>query len=281
MSLLKVDGLTLSYGEHTVLREVSFELEPGTVCMLLGANGSGKSTLLRTLAKQHPPTSGAVTFPEELGKMSTGRDWARFVSYLPQFEQRSWPLTVAECVRLVRIPHRGEWMPFTQEDRAAIESALAATGLLDLRDRPITKLSGGEWKRTILARSLAQEARIFILDEPTAGLDLRFQLDILELLAQLAKQQEKAAILAIHDLNLASLYGDQFLLLANKGLIANGTSEDVLKPDLIQEAFRVDVEFVTHSGSKRPMVLPTRKSGPETNLADHTSSGPQKLFKNG
>jgi iron complex transport system ATP-binding protein len=181
---------------------------------------------------------------------------AQQVALMPQTERRDWPLTVAESVRLGRAPHRGWLLPYTVDDRRIVEAALERAGLCALRDRPITELSGGEWRRMVLARALAQQAQVLLLDEPTTGLDLKYQVEVLRLIRELAGAQNLIVILTLHDLNHASLYGDRLALLYERSLVALGPPANVLTADQISRVFGIPVTVTQHPVYGTPLVVP-------------------------
>ena len=256
MTTIETRDLSCGYGVRRVLESLSLSARSGEVLVLLGPNGAGKTTLLRSLARLLRPLDGAVLLHErDIWQLPTG-EFARRVALMPQSERRDWPLTVAESVLLGRAPHRGWMLPYTMEDRRIAEGALENTGLCDLRDRPITELSGGEWRRMVLARALAQEARVLLLDEPTAGLDLKYQVEVLKLIRQLASSQQLIAILTLHDLNHASLYGDRLAVISGHSLVALGTPEEVLTAECISRTFGVSVVVTKHPVYGTPLVVP-------------------------
>ena len=207
MNDLRANDLTCGYGSRRVLEQVSLAARPGEVLALLGPNGAGKTTLIRALARLLRPQAGDVPLGgEDLWSNSAGAA-ARRIALAPQSESRDWPLTVAEAVRLGRAAHRGWLLPFNRDDDAAVEKALGQTGLADLPERPIDELSGGEWRRAVLARALAQQTTVLLLDEPTGGLDLKYAIEILSLVRKLAHGEELIVVLTLHDLNLAAMYG--------------------------------------------------------------------------
>lgn len=256
MSDLQAAELTCGYGPRTVLDRLRLEARAGETLAILGPNGAGKTTLLRALARLLRPSSGGVRlFERDLWSYSTA-EAARNVALAPQSESRDWPLTVAEAVRLGRAAHRGWLLPFRHEDETATGEALACTGLADLRDRPITELSGGEWRRVILARALAQETRVLLLDEPIGGLDLKYQAEILTLVRRMAHDRKLVVVLTLHDLNQASLFADTIALLGEKSLEAVGPPRQVLTSDRISRVYGIAVSVVEHPVYGVPLVAP-------------------------
>lgn len=256
MNQVRTDSLTFSYAKRLVLDRISLELRCGEVLVLLGANGAGKTTLLQSLCRQLKLDSGAVYVGDEDIQSLTRRALARLIAFMPQHENRAAPLRVVDVVRLGRTPHCGWWMPMSLNDANIVAQSIEAAGLTELQDRVITELSGGEWRRMILARALAQEAPILLLDEPTAGLDLRYQFDVLDRLRQMAKQRDLVIVLTLHELNHASLFGDRVAMLHDRKVMAIGTPREVLTPDRIFRAFGVPVTVIDHPVHGIPFVVP-------------------------
>jgi iron complex transport system ATP-binding protein len=258
MQTLEARDLCCRYGHRTALDGVSLSARAGEVLAVLGPNGSGKTTLLRALARLHRPAEGSVRLQgQNVWSRSPGQI-ARDVALMPQSERRDAPLTVEQTVALGRMPHRGWLLPLTTADRAAIDMALRAAALEELRERPITELSGGEWRRVILARSLAQEARVLLLDEPTSGLDLRFQMEILQLVQRLTAEQQLTVVLTLHDLSLAALHADRIALLSPRGLLACGPPNDVLTAENIETTFGIRATVMPHPVYGTPLIVPLR-----------------------
>jgi len=254
MSRLEIKNLSCGYPARTVLKNVSLVAEPGQILVLLGANGAGKTTLFRTLSGQLPPLSGSFQLADEdFGTLSV-QERVRELAVMPQSESRDWPLTVEEAVRLGRAPHRGWLFPLNAEDHRIVAESITRTCLEELRDRPITELSGGEWRRVILARALAQEAKVLLLDEPTAGLDLKYQHEVLHLAQSLTHDRQLTTILSLHDLNLAALFADVIALLGDEELIAVGPPEEVLTEAMIERAFGIPVSILEHPVYGSPLI---------------------------
>jgi iron complex transport system ATP-binding protein len=257
---LRIEGLACGYGRGDVLSGLTLGIEAGTILALLGPNGSGKTTLLRSLARLLRPRAGEVYLDGE-PLWEKGRSWAhRRVAIALQDDPGGSTLTVEEVVRLGRAAHRGWWRPMTADDLAVIDRALGRTHLESLRNRPIAELSAGEWQRVLLARALAQEPTALLLDEPTAHLDLNFQIEILELVESLARHEGLAVVLSLHDVNQAAIWADRIALLAEGRLLAVGPPGDVLTPELLGLAYRCSVTVERHPVSGVPLVLPDRRT---------------------
>ncbi len=256
MNHIEAIKLSCGYGPHEVLRQLSLEARAGEILTLVGPNGAGKTTLMRALAKILKPREGVVLIDKEDLRSLPSTQVAQRVSLAPQSERRDWPLTIDQAVRLGRVPHRGLFMPFTVKDQQVVDRVLRQTGLDGLRDRVITQLSGGEWRRMLLARALAQQAKVMLYDEPTAGLDLKYQLDMMELFRHLARDERLTLILTLHDLNLASLYSDRIAVIHNGAIEAAGTPGEVLTEDLLRRVYDIHSTVVKHPKYDKPMVIP-------------------------
>jgi len=256
MKEFKTEELFCGYSSRTVLENITLEIEEGSILGLIGPNGAGKSTLLNTLARMIKPQKGKIILAgKDLWKISS-REAASTMAFTPQDTGNTLPLTINQFVQLGRAPHRGWLLPLTAEDKKVIDDALSKTGLLGLRDRHITELSGGEQQRAALARVLAQEPEILMLDEPTSHLDIKYQTEILEMVADLAHNHRISVIISIHDLNTAALYSDKLALIGKGGIAAYGTPEEVLKEDILSDIYDTPVMVTNHPLFDTPMVMP-------------------------
>lgn len=257
---IEARGLGVDYGRGPVLEDVDLRFDAGEFVGLLGRNGAGKTTLLRALLGLVPERRGAVALDglplERLGR----RQVARCVAWVPQEADRAFAFRVREVVAMGRNPYLGRFAPAGAHDRAQIEDALAATDLGDLGDRPITELSGGEWRRVLIARALAQETESLLLDEPTANLDLAHQLEVLALLRSLARAG-RCVVASLHDLALAARWCDRLVVLADGGVAATGPPAEVLTPSRLEAWFGVRAEVRTEDG--RVAIASPRPVGPD------------------
>jgi iron complex transport system ATP-binding protein len=251
-------GVACAYGAGPVLAGFDLVVEPGRLLALLGPNGAGKTTALRALARLHRPTAGRVELDgRDLWRLSP-RACARRIAYLPQGEEVAWPLTVEEVALLGRVPHRGWLAPWQGADRGAVSRVLDRLGLAPLAHRPLGTLSGGERRRALLARALVQEADVLLLDEPTAHLDLRHQVDLLELLGELARRQGLGVVASFHDLNQAARHADELVLLAAGRVVARGSARQVLTAEVLGTAYGLQVDVVADPRTGEPLVVPAR-----------------------
>lgn len=252
------EALTFSYaGRELVFRDLSLEPRRGEVIVLLGANGAGKTTLLRTLAGQLRPSGGAVRINGTSINELSQREIAGHLALMPQSELRQTGMSVRDMVRLGRSAHRGWWMPLTRDDESKVDAALASTDMTSLADRAVTTLSGGQWRRAILARSLAQDASVLLLDEPTSGLDLKNQYECLKQVRDLVRARNLIAVLSLHDLQQTASFADRVALMSDGGLLAFGDCNSVLTEEMIREAYGIEVTVISHPTSGRPLVIPT------------------------
>jgi iron complex transport system ATP-binding protein len=255
MTNMRADKLSFSYASRLVLDNISLELAAGEVLILLGANGAGKTTLLHALSRQLVPSLGTVVVDgQDLATLSR-RSIAKLISLMPQHENRTTPLRVIDVVRMGRTPHCGWWRPLSSEDATVVGQSLDAAGMTSLSDRIVTQLSGGEWRRMILARALAQASPILLLDEPTAGLDLKYQFDVLDRVRRMARQRNLVVVMTLHDLNLASIFGDRLALLSDHRIVAMGKPHEVLTPSLVEQVFGVRSTVIEHPVHGTPLVI--------------------------
>lgn len=238
---LHATDVSLDHGRTRVVHGASIALAPGSVTALVGPNGSGKSTLLRGLTALHRPASGRVVFADGAETAGLGeRELARRIALLSQSHPDPSGVTVREVVAYGRFAHRGRFRAADADGEAAIDRAMAATGVDGLADRAVSQLSGGQRQRVWLATCLAQETGVVLLDEPTTYLDLRYQLEILEIVHDLAAQGVAVGIV-LHDLEQAAEVADRVVLLVAGRIVADGTPEEVLTPERLSQAYEVDV----------------------------------------
>lgn len=237
--ILAGEGLTVRYSgaDRSALEEVSIRVAPGTLHAVLGPNGSGKSTLMKALLGNVPLAAGEVRLGgRPLGKWPR-RELARSVGAVTQTETVAFPITVRELVAMGRYPYLGALRPEGIEDRKAVRAALERCDAEELADREAGTLSGGEFQRVRIARALAQEPRALVLDEPTASLDIRHEMEILGLLRDSANRG-MSVLLITHHLDLAARFADHLLLLHKGRVAAEGKAEDVLREDVLEEVYR-------------------------------------------
>ena len=254
--MLKIQYLSFSYAARQVLKNINLEVKKGETLALLGPNGSGKSTLLRALCGLLPLTHGTVSLAGHALASMRPAERARWVSVVPQNAILPPAFTAWETVLLGRTPHINFLGQVSAHDEDIARSALEKVDALSLAERFIGELSGGEQQRVLLARALAQAAPILLLDEPTTYLDLQHQMSLLNLVHRLAHEECLTVVIALHDLNLAARYADRIALLVNGQIKALGTARQVLRADVIAEAYSWPVQVIDHPFLDTPLILP-------------------------
>jgi iron complex transport system ATP-binding protein len=243
MSAIVARDLTVRLGGRAVVRHVDVAVPRGQWVGLIGPNGAGKTTLLRALAGL-VPHEGAITLHDTPTGELSRRTWSRLVAVVPQEPVTPPWMTVAEYVLLGRTPHLGQLARESRDDRNAVTRTLARLDLLEHRDRLLGTLSGGERQRVVVARALAQEASIVLLDEPTAALDIGHQQQALELLDVLRAESELTLVAAMHDLTLAAQYADRMILLDEGRIVADGPPDVVLTQESIARHYDAHIRVV-------------------------------------
>lgn len=243
--VLRADRVTYAAGGRFLVDGLTVELEPGRLLGVVGPNGAGKSTLLRLLNGLLGPAGGAVLLDGESLSALTPERIARRIARVPQVLPAELDFTASEVVLMGRYARGSGWAE-SPADRAAAAAALEQTGMTGMADRLYSTLSGGERQRVIIARALAQEPAVLLLDEPTASLDLRHQLEVLETVCRLASEGGMAAAAAIHDIALAARFCDQLLVMEGGRAVVKGAPAEVLTPDVLERVFGVDAVVEVH-----------------------------------
>jgi cobalamin transport system ATP-binding protein len=261
MTLAEFRGASFEYRQSAerktrpfALSELTFEVAVGEIVGVIGPNSSGKTTLIRLLTRVLEPAAGEILLEGvPVGRLSR-RDLARRVAVVPQGMLPQFPFTVGELVLMGRYPHDPGRYFESPRDRAIAREAMEATGVLELADLPLEHLSGGERQRAVVARALAQEPRLLVLDEPTSHLDLRYQVETAALLRRLNRELGTSILLVSHDLNLAAEVCDRLLLLSAGRAAAIGSPETVLDPTLLASVFGCEVVVDKNETTRRPIV---------------------------
>jgi iron complex transport system ATP-binding protein len=259
-TLASLEGVGFGYpltggGRREVLRDLDLRVAPGEVVALLGPNGSGKTTLLRLLTGQLRPDAGTVTFADRPPAEWKREALARRVAVLPQQLELPVGFRVAELVEMGRAPHARRLFGSTAEDEHAVRRALADADALDLAERFADELSGGERQRVLVAMALAQEPELLLMDEPTLHLDLAHQVALLAAIRRLQAQRSMTVVAVLHDLNLAAEFAPRVVVLSDGRVVADGPPLDVLTPELVREAFGVEVEAIGIGEGRRHLAL--------------------------
>ncbi|MBC9717499.1 ABC transporter ATP-binding protein [Streptomyces sp. TRM66268-LWL] len=243
---LSATDVTVAYDGVDVVHDASMTLRPGEVTVLVGPNGSGKSTLLRTLARLQRPRTATITLDADTdGLALSPREFARSVALLTQGRPTPSGLTVRDVVEFGRYPYRSRWGKTDPGGTAAVDRALAMTDMASLAERGVEHLSGGQLQRVWLAGCLAQETGVLLLDEPTNHLDLRYQVELLDLMRDLADGHGIAVGAVLHDLDQAAAVADRIVLLRDGRVIGDGDPEDVLTAERLTETYGIRIEVDT------------------------------------
>ncbi|MBF8259763.1 MAG: ABC transporter ATP-binding protein [Actinobacteria bacterium] len=252
-------GVRFGYREREVLAGVDLEVREGEVAILLGPNGVGKSTLLKIFSGLLSPDSGEVALLGRQPNAYSRREMAKLISVVGQDPPVDFPMSVEEYVALGRFPHQGFFGGTTGEDRGRVESALDMGGLRDLRGRGLGEISAGERQRAAVARAICQGAKVMLLDEPTAFLDIYHRVAFYEIVTRLKKECGISALVASHDLSLCAEYGERIVLMSAGRVMASGKPEDVLTPENIREAYGVSVTCDRNPATGSVRVTPLRR----------------------
>jgi len=252
---LTIEALTCGYGSRTVLKGLDLQVSQGEFLAVVGPNGSGKSTLVRAISRGLKPAAGRILLQGREINRLTARELARQMAVVAQDTAIGFDFTVEEIVTLGRLPYRSRLWGETEQDRAAVRRALLATGTEPLADRLVTQLSGGERQRAMIARALAQEPSLLILDEPTAHLDISHQVEVLDLCRRLNQERGLTVLAVLHDLNLAAQYASRVLLLRDGATYATGVPATVLTEANIEAVYGSRVQVVQHPVEGTPHVI--------------------------
>lgn len=257
---LALRNLSAGYQKKSIVDDLSFVVPAEKMTVLVGANGSGKSTLLNTMARLLRPTGGAVLLDGKAIHEQPTKTIARRLGILSQSPLLPEGLTVFELVSRGRFPWQSFMHQWSDDDEQAVEEALRLTGTLDFAHQTVESLSGGQRQRCWIAMALAQQTEIILLDEPTTYLDLRYQVEILELLHRLTRDHGRTVVAVLHDLNFAIDYGDMLIFL-RQGKIEQITHDGIgCTPALIKQVFDIDVQLAAHPQTGKPFFVPLRPS---------------------
>lgn len=259
MPSLATQSLGMSYGTRQVIDGLDISLPSGQVTAIVGPNGCGKSTLLAGLARLHKPDSGAVLLDgADIQRLPT-RQLATQLALLPQEAVAPEGLTVTELIRFGRQPHQGWLRQWSAEDQRVVQHALAAAGLEQLADRPIDALSGGQRQRAWIAMTIAQQTPLLLLDEPTSALDLGHQIEVFELVKNLA-HHGRTVVMVLHDLASACRYADHLIAMREGQIVAQGSPATVVTPDLVRTLYQVECTLLTDPDTGSPLLANVRRS---------------------
>lgn len=256
MNRLEANSINLSYGNTTIINDLDIKIPKGEVTILIGANGSGKSTLLRALARLMKPDNGQIILDgENIFNLPT-KEVAKNLSILPQNPNAPEGMTVFQLVKQGRYPYQSLFQQWSKEDEKIVNKALQETSMVELKDRTVDSLSGGQRQRAWIAMTLAQNTEIILLDEPTTYLDLAHQVEILDLLDELNKNEDRTIVMVLHDLNLAFRYADYIVAIRDKEIYAEGKPYEVVTPDMVRNVFGMKCRIINDPVSDTPLCVP-------------------------
>ena len=260
LPILQTDHVGFSYNGERVLHNVTFDVQPREFVGLIGPNGSGKSTMLKLIDGILSPQEGTIHIHGVPVRQMARDALARIIAVVPQESPMIFPFTVQEVILMGRAPHLGKWRFEGEKDFAVVHRAMEMTETLYLAGRSMNRLSGGERQRVLIARALAQEPQLMLLDEPTAFLDIRHQVEFFNLIKLLNTDQGLTVLAVTHDINLASLYCNRIILLKEGRIEANGRPGEVITEDHIQSVYKTPVTVDRHPMTGLPRVTPRRES---------------------
>ncbi|WP_223291039.1 ABC transporter ATP-binding protein [Streptomyces avicenniae] len=256
---LRAQELRLAYGDRLVAERIDLAVPPGRVTAIVGANACGKSTLLRALARLLPPRAGAVHLDGRALSSIPTRELAQRLGILPQGPVAPEGLTVIDLVTRGRSPHQTWWRQWSGGDERAVHDALAATGMTALADRTVDELSGGQRQRAWIAMAVAQGTEVLLLDEPTTYLDLAHQIDVLDLVTDLNREQGRTVVMVLHDLNQACRYADHLVAMKDGRVVGEGDPAAVITEETVEEVFGLRCRIEPDPVSGTPMVIPVSR----------------------
>ncbi|AIF44936.1 ABC transporter ATP-binding protein [Virgibacillus sp. SK37] len=255
MHRLYTDALNIGYGEQLIVKDLSIQIPDKQITTIIGSNGCGKSTLLKAITRIISQTSGNVVLDGKNILKENTKQLARKMAILPQSPESTGGLTVGELVSYGRFPYQSGFGRLTRRDQEVIDWALEVTGIFDFKYRHVDALSGGQRQRVWIAMALAQETEIIFLDEPTTYLDMAHQLEVLELLQQLNKEEERTIIMVLHDLNQAARFADYIIALKDGEIVKAGDCETIMQHDVLKDVFHIDAEIGRDPRTNRPICL--------------------------
>jgi len=253
---LRILDLSFSYDSVNALQKLSLCVKEGEILGVIGPNGSGKTTLIKCINRKLKAKIGAVLVDDKNISQMTHKEIAKNIGVVPQISSITFPFTVFDIVMMGRYSHIGRLSTENINDEFIVNRCLELTGIKHLTDRLITEISGGEYQKVIIARALAQEPKILLLDEPILHLDINYQIEILDLVKNLTREKKLTVVMVLHDLNLAARYNDKTVLLKRGKIYASGKPENVIGIENIREVYGIEVEIGRSSKGNFLNVIP-------------------------
>ncbi|MGG5253613.1 ABC transporter ATP-binding protein [Neobacillus sp. SM06] len=255
MVSLLTKSLTIGYGDKIIVEELNLTINKGEITTIIGANGCGKSTILKTMARVHSAKSGAIYLDGKTIHQIPTKEIAKKMAVLPQSPEAPSGLTVYELISFGRSPYQKGFGRLSEKDRKVIQWALEVTNLTAFANHPVDALSGGQRQRAWIAMAVAQETDLLLLDEPTTYLDMAHQLEILQLLEKLNRQQGRTIVMVIHDLNLAARFSHYMVALREGKVVKEGSAEEVMTHQVLEEVFQIDAQIAKDPRTDKPICI--------------------------
>lgn len=255
MNSITTQNLAVAYEDNLVVDDLDMQIPQGRITTIIGPNGCGKSTVLKAVGRILKPKGGVVYLNGDDIRRLTTKEVAQKMAILPQSPQAPAGLTVGELVAYGRFPHQRGFGKLISEDKKIIQWALEVTRLTEFETTAVDNLSGGQRQRVWIAMALAQQTDLILLDEPTTYLDLAYQLEVLELLYRLNREQGRTIVMVLHDLNLAARFADYMIAIRGGDIIQHGTPEEVMTAEVLKETFHIDAEIVKEPRTGRPTCI--------------------------
>lgn len=253
---LQINKLSVAYAEQPILKNINLNIPNGKITALIGANGCGKSTLMKTIARVLSPTQGEILLDGKSVHHLPTKQLAKKFAFLPQNPLPPEGLTVRELVAQGRFPHQSIIQQWSSNDHNIVHQAMLAADIVNLADRAVLSLSGGQRQRVWIAMILAQQTDILLLDEPTTFLDMKVQIDVLNLLTRITHQSSRTLVVVLHELNMASAFADYIVMMKAGKIVATGTPNEIFTSEYLSEVFDLKATIIRDPYHKRPVCLP-------------------------
>jgi len=270
--VLKIEDLIFKYGDMEILKSINIDIEKKDFSGIIGPNGSGKSTLLKNISKILQPESGVIYYDRKLLNEYNAQELAKSMAVVPQETRINFDFSIYDLIMMGRNPYQDRWGRIKEEDKKIVKRSMELTDTFKFKDKNINELSGGEQQRVIIARAIAQQPEVLLLDEPTASLDINYQREIYSLLSYLNNKLDITIVAVSHDLNLTGQYCDKIILLNNGDIFVTGTPEEVLTAKNISEVYNTEVIVKENTLTGKPYVtiVPKTFRPPENRASKNT-----------